>query len=85
MEKIKYGQELAQRMVKRKHLVHHAGEPTLGPGGQDMGFKISMRAAAAVSEGASPYYAPGMAIVYDGFRPHGHTPQGIETRGFKAA
>eukprot|EP00973_Karenia_brevis_P036011 4967666-Karenia_brevis.AAC.1 len=67
MEKIGYGQELAQRMVDRKHLVHQAGEPTLGPGGQDMGFKISMSAAAAVSEGASPYFAPGMALLYDGF------------------
>eukprot|EP00973_Karenia_brevis_P046179 6399437-Karenia_brevis.AAC.1 len=59
-------------------------EPTLGPGGQDMGFKISMSAAAAVSEGASPYYAPGMAILYDGFRSR-QTPQGLETRGFKRA
>eukprot|EP00973_Karenia_brevis_P096137 12430780-Karenia_brevis.AAC.1 len=72
-------------MVSRKHFVHQAGEPTLGPGGQDMGFKISMSAAAACSEGVSPYYAPGIAIVYDGAKPHGHTPQGLETRGFKRA
>eukprot|EP00973_Karenia_brevis_P053168 7391355-Karenia_brevis.AAC.1 len=47
MEKIRYGQEIAQRIVGRKHYAHPAGEPTLGPGGQDMGIKISMSAAAA--------------------------------------
>eukprot|EP00973_Karenia_brevis_P093232 12416327-Karenia_brevis.AAC.1 len=29
---------------------------------------ISMSAASAVSEGAVPYFAPGMAIPFDGFR-----------------
>eukprot|EP00973_Karenia_brevis_P016275 2228851-Karenia_brevis.AAC.1 len=54
--------------MNRKHLVHPAGEPTLGPGSQDMGFKISMSAASAISEGEAPYFAPGMALPYDGYR-----------------
>eukprot|EP00973_Karenia_brevis_P063656 8849201-Karenia_brevis.AAC.1 len=33
MRKIRYGQELAQMMVDRQHLVHPAGGPPLGPGG----------------------------------------------------
>eukprot|EP00973_Karenia_brevis_P052655 7315236-Karenia_brevis.AAC.1 len=37
MEKIGCGQEIAHRIVDRKHYVHPAGEPTLGPGGQDLG------------------------------------------------
>eukprot|EP00973_Karenia_brevis_P078900 10949700-Karenia_brevis.AAC.1 len=43
-----------------------------------------MSAAAAVSEGAAPYYAPGMALPYDGFRSQ-QAPQGLGTRGFKRA
>eukprot|EP00973_Karenia_brevis_P072786 10108197-Karenia_brevis.AAC.1 len=43
-----------------------------------------MSAAAAVSEGAAPYFAPGMALPHDGFRSQ-QAPQGLETRGFKRA
>eukprot|EP00973_Karenia_brevis_P007455 1008073-Karenia_brevis.AAC.1 len=62
MGSIRYGQEVAQRLVDRKHLVHPAEESTPGPGG------ISMSAASAVSEGAAPYFAPGIALPYDGFK-----------------
>eukprot|EP00973_Karenia_brevis_P040091 5536757-Karenia_brevis.AAC.1 len=45
IEMLRYGQEIAQRIPDRKHSVHPAGETTEGPGGQDMGIKISMSAA----------------------------------------
>eukprot|EP00973_Karenia_brevis_P039690 5479524-Karenia_brevis.AAC.1 len=60
IDKLRYGQEIAQRMSDRKYYVHPAGEATMGPGGHDLGVKISMRAAAAAcSGGAAPYFAPG--------------------------
>eukprot|EP00973_Karenia_brevis_P023677 3262294-Karenia_brevis.AAC.1 len=59
MENVRVGQELAQRMVDRKHMVQPAGE-IMGQGG------LSMSAAAAVSDGGAPYYAPGMAMPFDG-------------------
>eukprot|EP00973_Karenia_brevis_P094235 12421439-Karenia_brevis.AAC.1 len=43
-----------------------------------------MSAASAVSEGAAPYFAPGMALPYDGFKSQ-QAPQGLGTRGFKRA
>eukprot|EP00973_Karenia_brevis_P001402 190326-Karenia_brevis.AAC.1 len=75
MPKIRTGQEIASRMINRKHMVQQAGE-ALGVEG------ISMSSAAAVSEGPSPYYAPGMGIPYDGLSAQ-EAPQGLRTRGFK--
>eukprot|EP00973_Karenia_brevis_P051556 7159690-Karenia_brevis.AAC.1 len=66
-------------MADRKHYVHPAGEATVGRGGQEMGAKISMRAAAACSGGASPYFAPGLALPYDNGVAQ-QIPQGLSTR-----
>eukprot|EP00973_Karenia_brevis_P046247 6412563-Karenia_brevis.AAC.1 len=72
MPKIRDAQELADRMVNRKHMIQQAGVP-LGKEG------ISMSCAAAVSDRPSPYYAPGMALPFDGFNTQ-EAPQGLSTR-----
>eukprot|EP00973_Karenia_brevis_P072996 10138377-Karenia_brevis.AAC.1 len=43
-----------------------------------------MSSAVAVSDGPSPYYAPGIALPYDGLSTQ-EAPQGLSTRGFKWA
>eukprot|EP00973_Karenia_brevis_P061012 8483692-Karenia_brevis.AAC.1 len=43
-----------------------------------------MSAAAACSGGASPYFAPGLALPYDSGVAQ-QVPQGLSTRGFKRA
>eukprot|EP00973_Karenia_brevis_P005729 780742-Karenia_brevis.AAC.1 len=64
-------------MVNRKHVIQQAGAP-LGQAG------ISMTGSAAVAEGPSPYYAPGIAMPFDGSSTE-DVPQGLQTRGFKRA
>eukprot|EP00973_Karenia_brevis_P071998 10003219-Karenia_brevis.AAC.1 len=64
-------------MMSRRHLVQPAGG-MMGPGG------LSMSAAVAVSDGAAPYYVPGIAMPFDGLVAR-QAPQGLETRGFKRA
>eukprot|EP00973_Karenia_brevis_P069715 9693503-Karenia_brevis.AAC.1 len=64
-------------MMNRRHMVQPAGEQ-LGQGG------LSMSASVAVSDGAGPYYAPGMAMPFDGLVAR-QAPQGLGTRGFKRA
>eukprot|EP00973_Karenia_brevis_P067368 9370204-Karenia_brevis.AAC.1 len=64
-------------MSSRKHMVQPVGGWVVQGG-------LSMSAAVAVSDGAGPYYAPGIAMPFDGLVAK-QAPQGLETRGFKRA
>eukprot|EP00973_Karenia_brevis_P047128 6540925-Karenia_brevis.AAC.1 len=78
MGRIRHAQELAERMHQRKHMVQQAGAA------EGAAIGVPMCEAAAVSEGPSPYYAPGISTPYDGFSTK-EPPQGLQTRGFKRA
>eukprot|EP00973_Karenia_brevis_P013420 1822315-Karenia_brevis.AAC.1 len=58
-------------------MIQQAGAPLAQEG-------IPMSCAVAVSEGPSPYYAPGIALPFDGLNTQ-KAPQGLSTRGFKRA
>eukprot|EP00973_Karenia_brevis_P081820 11343193-Karenia_brevis.AAC.1 len=75
MAKIKHAQELAERIANRKHMIQQAGAPLAQE-------RISMSSAVAVSDGPSPYYAPGIALPYDGLSTQ-EAPQGLSIRGIK--